>query len=272
MSIPVCDGERTAAVAIVADKGGSYEQSDLMQLTLLMEGMWKLVERERSMKALKDAENLAAIGRALSSVAHDMKTPLVAIGGFAKQVQRHLDPLDPCRVKTKIILKETERLEKMVEDMLDFSKPVELRKSFEQIGSLLAESVEVTKPLADAKNIELRIEAIDPVDGLQLDPMRIKRVLINLLTNAIEASPEGQPVRIVHRRLGKDLIVDVSDNGPGIPCEIRKDIFLPFFTTRKGGTGLGLPIVKKLIEAHKGGVEVLNTAFGTTFRLRLPAG
>ncbi len=272
MSIPVCDGERTAAVAIVADKGGSYDQPDLMQLTLLMEGMWKLVERERSMKALKDAENLAAIGRALSSVAHDMKTPLVAIGGFTKQVQRHLGPQDPYRVKTEIILKETERLEKMVEDMLDFSKPVELRKSFEQIGPLLAESVEVTKPLADAKDIELSLEAIDPVVGLQLDPMRIKRVLINLLTNAIEASPEGQPVRIVHRRLGKDLVVDVSDNGPGIPCEIRKDIFLPFFTTRKGGTGLGLPIVKKLIEAHKGGVEILNTPCGTTFRLRLPAG
>ena len=124
------------------------------------------------MKALKDAENLAAIGRALSSVAHDMKTPLVAIGGFTskKQVQRHLGPQDPYRVKTEIILKETERLEKMVEDMLDFSKPVELRKSFEQIGPLLAESVEVTKPLADAKDIELSLEAIDPVVGLQLYP------------------------------------------------------------------------------------------------------
>ncbi|MDA8306306.1 MAG: PAS domain S-box protein [Deltaproteobacteria bacterium] len=271
MSISVCDGERATAVTVVAKKAGSYDQSDLRQLTLLMDGMWKLIERERSIKALKDTENLAGIGRALSSVAHDMKTPLVAIGGFAKQVQRHLGPADPHWVKTEIILKETERLEKMVEDMLDFSKPVELRKSFEHIGPILAESVAVTKPLADAKAIELKIEAFGPIPALPLDPMRIKRVLINLLTNAIEASPKGQPVRIVHRRLGKDLVVDVSDKGAGIPCEIRKDIFSPFFTTRKGGTGLGLPIVKKVVEAHNGGIEVLNSPCGTTFRLRLPA-
>ncbi|MGC9194460.1 MAG: ATP-binding protein [Syntrophobacteraceae bacterium] len=270
LSIPVCLGERTIAVGVVANKRGCYDQSDLMQLTLLMDGMWKLIERERSMKALKDAENLAGIGRALSSVAHDMKTPLIAIGGFAKQVQRHLSPSDPSRAKTEIILKETERLQKMVEDMLDFSKPLELRKSFEQIGPILEESVAVTKPLADAKRIELRIEAVGPIPGIPLDPMRIKRVFINLLTNAIETSPEGQTVRIVHRRSDKHLVIDVSDNGPGIPCEIRKDIFSPFFTTRKGGTGLGLPIVRKVIEAHKGGIEVLNSPCGTTFRLRLP--
>ncbi|MGC8491508.1 MAG: PAS domain S-box protein [Syntrophobacteraceae bacterium] len=271
MTIPVCSGERTSAVAVVADKGGNYDQSDLTQLTLLMDGMWKLIERQRSMKALKEAENLAAIGRALSSVAHDMKTPLVAIGGFAKQIQRRIEPEDPCWKKTEIILKETERLEKMVADMLDFSKPVALQKSIEHIGVLLEDSVAVTKPLADKKKIELRVEAIGSIPALSLDPMRIKRVLINLLTNAIEASPEGQPVRIVQRRLGDDVIVDVSDNGPGIPCEIRKEIFLPFFTTRKGGTGLGLPIVKKVAEAHRGSIEILGTPCGTTFRLRLPA-
>ncbi|MDR3557586.1 MAG: PAS domain S-box protein [Syntrophobacteraceae bacterium] len=271
MSIPVFDGDRAIAVAVVANKGGSYDQSDLRQLTLLTDGMWKLIERERSMKALKEAENLAGIGRALSSVAHDMKTPLVAIGGFAKQIQRRVGPEDPCWAKTEIILKETERLEKMVEDMLDFSKPIELRTSVEQIGPILAESVAVTKPLADAKDIELRIEARGDIPALPLDPMRIKRVLINLLTNAIQSSPEGRPVRIVHRRSGKYLIIDVSDSGPGIPCEIQKDIFLPFFTTRKGGTGLGLPIVKKLIEAHKGRIELLSSPCGATFRLRLPA-
>jgi signal transduction histidine kinase/PAS domain-containing protein len=270
LSIPICQGERTIAVGVVANKRGCYDQSDLIQLTLLMDGMWKLIERERSIKALKDAENLAGIGRALSSVAHDMKTPLIAIGGFAKQVQRRLNPSDPSRAKTEIILKETERLQKMVEDMLDFSKPLELRKSFEQIGPILEESVAVIKPLADAKRIELRVEAVGPIPGIPLDPMRIKRVFTNLLTNAIEASPEGQPVRIVYRRSDKYLVIDVSDKGPGIPCEIRKDIFSPFFTTRKGGTGLGLPIVKKVIEAHKGGIEVLNSPCGTTFRLRLP--
>jgi signal transduction histidine kinase len=70
--------------------------------------------------------------------------------------------------------------------------------------------------------------------------------------------------------LGKDLVVDVTDKGPGIALEIRKEIFLPFFTTRKEGTGLGLPIVKKIIEAHNGSLEVLDTFRGATFRVRLP--
>ncbi len=270
MSIPVFDGQRITAVAVVANKSEDYDQSDLRQLTLLMDGMWKLIQRERSIKALKSAESLAAIGRALSIVAHDMKTPLIAIGGFAKQVQRHIGKADPDWGKMNIVLSETARLEKMVEEMLDFSKPVLLQKSQEQISAILEESVAVTKPLADRKKVHLQVEALEPAPPLLLDRSRIKRMFINLLTNAIEASPEGETVRIRYRRLGKNVAVNVSDEGPGIASEIRKEIFLPFFTTRTGGTGLGLPIVKKIIEAHEGSLEVLNTSRGATFRLTLP--
>ena len=111
MSIPVFDGERITAVAVVANKSEDYDQSDQRQLTLLMDGMWKLVERERSIKALKDAENLAAIGRALSCVAHDMKTPMIAIGGFSKQVQRNISKSHPDWNKMEIVLNEIDRLE-----------------------------------------------------------------------------------------------------------------------------------------------------------------
>ncbi|MGA2403788.1 MAG: PAS domain S-box protein, partial [Syntrophobacteraceae bacterium] len=141
MSIPVFEGERISAVAVVANKTDDYDQSDLRQLTLLMDGMWKLVQRERSIKALKDAENMAGIGRALSGVAHDMKTPLIAIGGFAKQVQRHIRKSHPDWGKMEIVLGETGRLEKMVKDMLDFSKPLSLEKSLEDISVILEESI-----------------------------------------------------------------------------------------------------------------------------------
>ncbi len=271
MSIPVFDGERITSVAVVANKSDDYDQSDLRQLTLLMDGMWKMIQRERSIKALEQAENLAAIGRALSCVAHDMKTPLIAIGGFAKQVQRHIGQEHPDWGKMGIVLSETERLEKMVEDMLDFSKPLQLQNSMEEIGAILEESVAVTKPLAEEKKVELRVETLEPAPPLLIDRSRIKQVFINLLTNAIEASPEGRAVKICYRRLGGDLVVDVTDKGPGIPLEIREEIFLPFFTTRKEGTGLGLPIVKKIVEAHEGSLEVLDTPRGATFRLRLPA-
>ncbi len=233
-----------------------------------MDGMWKLVQRARSIKALKDAENLAGIGRALSTVAHDMKTPLIAIGGFAKQVQRHLGKADPDWGKMKIVLSETDRLEKMVKEMLDFSKPLRLQKSQEDISAILEESVAVTKPLAEAKNVQLHVEATALAALLLLDRSRINRMFINLLTNAIEASPEGETVRICYcMRGGENVVVEVADQGPGIAFEIREEIFLPFFTTRKEGTGLGLPIVKKIIEAHEGSLEVLKTSNGATFRL-----
>jgi two-component system, OmpR family, phosphate regulon sensor histidine kinase PhoR len=270
MSIPVFDGQRITAVAVVANKSDDFDQSDLRQLSLLMDGMWKLIQRERSIKALKDSENLAAIGRALSGVAHDMKTPLIAIGGFVKQVQRHFAKTHPDWGKMGIVLSETERLEKMVEDMLDFSKPLQLRKAPAEISAVLEESVAVIKALADVKRVKLRVESLGSAPPVLLDCSRIKQVFINLLTNAIEASPKGRTVKICYRMLGKDLVVDVTDKGPGIAIEIRKEIFLPFFTTRKEGTGLGLPIVKKIIEAHNGSLEVLDTFIGATFRLRLP--
>ncbi len=272
MSIPVFDGERITAVAVVANKSEDYDQSDLRQLTLLMDGMWKLVERERSIKALKDAENLAAIGRALSCVAHDMKTPLIAIGGFSKQVQRNISRSHPDWGKMEIVLNEIERLEKMVKDMLDFSKPLHIQRSLEDIGIILEESIAVIKPSAEKKSVELRVESFaTPPPPLLLDRFRIIQVFINLLTNAVEASSEGETVKIRYCRRGDDLVVEIVDRGAGIASEIRKDIFLPFFTTRKEGTGLGLPIVKKIIEAHKGSLEVLdNPAKGSTFRIRLP--
>jgi signal transduction histidine kinase/DNA-binding response OmpR family regulator len=272
ISVPVLNEERVVAVAVLANKQDDYDQSDLRQLTLLLDGMWKLIERERSAKALKDSENLAAIGRALSCVAHDMKTPLVAIGGFVKQVQRHIEETDPDWDKMKIVLCETERLEKLVEDMLDFSKPLELRKSRENIDAILEESVAVTRLLADKKKVSLLVEALgSPPDPVPLDRLRIKRVFINLLANAIEASPEGEKVTVSYRRRAADLVVDVTDMGPGIAVEIRNEIFLPFFTTRRDGTGLGLPIVKKIVEAHGGSLMVLDTQRGATFRLRLPS-
>ena len=271
MSIPVLDGERITAVAVVANKSEGYDQSDLRQLTLLMDGMWKLVERERSIKALKDAENLAAIGRALSCVAHDMKTPMIAIGGFSKQVQRNISRSHPDWGKMEIVLNEIERLEKMIRDMLDFSKPLHIQRSLEDISIILEESIAVIKPLAEKKNIELRVETFTPPPPLLVDRFRLIQVFINLLTNAIEASPDAQTVKIRLCTRGNDLVVEVVDRGSGIASEIRKDIFLPFFTTRKEGTGLGLPIVKKIIEAHKGSLEVLdNPTKGATFRIRLP--
>lgn len=271
MSIPVFEADRITAVAIVANKPQDYDQSDIRQLTLLMDGMWRLIQRERSVKALKDAERLAGIGRALSSVAHDMKTPLVAIGGFTKLVQSHLSPENPDLAKMQIVLNETDRLEKLVRDMLDFSKPLDLDLSREQISKIIDESLEITKSLAEKKEVMLEAEPPGPIELVSLDRARIKQALINLLTNAVQASPEGTTVYVRYRQKDRDLFIDIVDCGCGIPAEIRKEIFSPFFTTKREGTGLGLPIVRKIIEAHGGHIEILdNVEGGSIFRITIP--
>lgn len=271
LSIPVFDAGRIVAIAIVANKEDAYDQSDVGQLTLLMDGMWKLMLRARSTKMLREAESLAGIGRALSSVAHDMKTPLVAIGGFAKFVQNHIPKESNDWEKMEIVLKETRRLEQLVGNMLYFSKPLELEKAPEDICSIIQDALEIAKPIADKKDITLRIESRGPIEPILMDGARVKQAILNLITNAVEATPNGRPVKLNCRKKGRSVIVEVIDCGCGIPAGQRKDIFAPFFTTKKEGTGLGLPIVKKIAEAHLGRVEVLdNPEDGVTFRLILP--
>ncbi len=271
LSIPVFDGDRIVALAIVANKSEDYDQSDERQLTLLMDGMWKLIVRAQSAKMLRESESLAGVGRALSSVAHDMKTPLVAIGGFAKIVQGHMAIGSPDWEKMQIIMKETGRLEQMVRNMLDFSKPLDLQKTPEDIYGIMLEAIDIARPLAEKKEIPLLLDSGELVEPVLMDGARVKQAILNLVTNAIEATPKGRPVRLESRKKGRSLIVEVKDCGCGIPVEQRKEIFVPFFTTKKEGTGLGLPIVKKIAEAHHGRVEILDNAEGgVTFRLVLP--
>jgi signal transduction histidine kinase len=271
MVSPILEGGRVVGVAAVANKDEDYDARDVRQHTLLLDGMWKLIQREKAERALRESEGLAAIGRALSSVAHDMKTPLVAIGGFSRLVQGHLSEDSPDRRKLGIVLGETERLEKMVRDMLDFSRPLVLEKKNERLDHLVNESFVIVESTAQAKKITISYEFSPDLPEILVDPLRVRQALINVLMNAIQASPEDDEIIVRVRRKGSFLLVDIVDRGPGIPPAKRKEVFYPFITTKKGGTGLGLPIIKKIMEAHDGKAEILdNAGTGITFRMSFP--
>ncbi len=270
MTVPVFDGERIVALAVVGDKDTDYDDSDARQISLLLDGMWSLIRRERAEKALREAESLAAMGRALSGVAHDIKTPLIAIGGFTRIVQNHLESENADWKKLDIVLKETGRLEKMVKDMLDFSRPLELNRSREDLVDVVLETFTLLEPVANERGVRLESDLRRTAPVL-IDPMRMKQALMNLLLNAIQASPEGRRVTTRIDTLGRSLVLEVIDCGCGIPGDKRREIFSPFFTTKKEGTGLGLPIVKKIVEAHSGCIEVVdNPDVGVTFRVSIP--
>ncbi|RJR51754.1 MAG: hypothetical protein C4576_03105 [Desulfobacteraceae bacterium] len=242
-----------------------------------------LRDRERAEQMrVRNAERLAAMGKALSGVAHDMKTPLMAIGGFTRQVMTKARKVGTgpgefsgfvteTEEKLSIVIKETQRMESMLKDMLDFARPLELGLSREDIHKVVEESLAVVTSIADEKGIPLLNRCADDLPKVSLDVMRMKQVLINLLINAIQASPERETVTIRGYPDGKWLVLEVTDCGCGIPRNKREEIFVPFYTTKQDGTGLGLPIVKKIVEAHRGRIQILdNPGPGLTFRVAIP--
>jgi signal transduction histidine kinase len=231
-----------------------------------------LRDRERTMqRRLHEAGRLAAMGKAISGLAHDLKTPLIAIGGFSRLIHRNLEEDSPHREKLGIIVEEVQRLERMIKEMLDFSRPLELHRSQEDMSKVISQSLAIVSNLAQERKVRVEWQSSQNLPLISFDAARMKQALINLLINAIEASPEEETVAVYSYRKGRRIIIDVSDQGCGIPVDKKEEIFSPFFTTKENGTGLGLPIVKKIIEAHQGYLEVLqNREKGVIFRIRIP--
>ncbi|MEW6664464.1 MAG: ATP-binding protein [Thermodesulfobacteriota bacterium] len=231
-----------------------------------------LVEKERrEHRGRVETERLAAIGMAVSEIAHDMKAPLVAIGGFAGQVHRDLGEDDRTRVKIELVIRETARLQCMVKNMLEFGRPLHLQAVSGNLIEIVKECIQIMRPVARDSGIVLK-EDLDPaLPAFLLDGERIKEVVINLITNAIQASPRGEAVWISTCRNGSRAEVSISDHGHGIAEEDRERIFDPFFSKKKGGTGLGLSTARKIVNAHEGSVSVCqNHDKGVTFRVILP--
>lgn len=216
-----------------------------------------LVERERKKhRALVRAESLAAVGRAVLELAHDMKTPLMAIGGFTTQISRALDGDDPKQKKLRVVIQETGRLEKMVREMLDFGKPAELQLKATNLNDLVREVTDTIRPVAEKAQVVLDTDLDLLLCPLMLDGPKVKQALLNLAMNALEASPSGEHVIIKTVVDHHGVNLHVIDGGPGIDREDVENIFKPFFTKKSKGTGLGLPIVKKIVQAQIGRAHV----------------
>jgi two-component system, NtrC family, sensor histidine kinase HydH len=229
-------------------------------------------EREkRAQQSLRESASLIAMGKALSAAAHDMKSPLTAIGGFARLVHKRLKEDDQSRQMLAIVIKETDRLEAMARDMLDFSRPLKLDLTHGDLNEFLRETLVIVDFQAREKNVALEAEFSASLPYVEFDILRMEQVFINLVVNALQASPKGEKVLIRTYQGGGRVYIEVVDHGPGIPVQDREKIFSPFFTTKKEGTGLGLPIALKVLNAHGGTLEVLQTSEkGAALRVGLP--
>lgn len=230
-----------------------------------------LKDRESTaQKKFLQAENLAVMGKSLAAAAHDMKTPLMLIGGFAKRILKEMDDEDPAHMKLTLIIKETEKMESMIRDMLDFSKPLTLNRIRENFDTTVQNALARVKETCRRENVTIQYRAASEVLDISFDPLRLEQVIVNLVLNALEASPEGGAVVVTLSPSQDGRFLEVADSGCGIPFAKKQKVFDPFFTTKKEGTGLGLPIVKKIVEAHGWSLQVLdNDGGGTIFRVEI---
>lgn len=262
-------------VLMPAGEFSAQSFGNLMEILLfnLVGGLlgW-LRDRELShQERLRSVECLAAMGRAVSSIAHDIKAPLVAIGGLTNQVRRKLAAGDPVRSKLDVVSEQTARLETLVKDMLAFARPLNLEKIPADINRLIAEVLVVASETAGQRNIQIKDRLAADLPRLEVDCHRLQQAVLNLVMNAVDASSEGETVTVHTARRNKCIIIEVMDRGPGVSPEIEKEIFKPFVSTKKEGTGLGLSIVKKVVEAHAGILSFHNNGQrGATFQISLP--
>jgi two-component system sensor histidine kinase HydH len=221
--------------------------------------------------SMKKAERLSAAGRLAASLAHEIRNPLASISGAAGILRRGTASAEYRNDCLDIIDKESQRLNKLLTGFLNFAKPRMPRMQRTDPNALLASVVSLALHMAESSNISLLHESRASSPEIECDTEQLKQVLLNLLINAIEASPPETTIRIRAAVVNGVLAMEVQDQGGGISEEHLDHIFDPFFTTKPKGTGLGLAISSMIVAQHGGSLGFRkNPGCGATFRVELP--
>ncbi|MFQ5600639.1 MAG: ATP-binding protein [Candidatus Krumholzibacteriia bacterium] len=227
---------------------------------------------EKLNKLLYLNEKLAALGQASSQIAHEIRNPLTALGGFARRMlrSRRLEASD--REAVEVIVRETARLERILNDQLAFVRSARLQRAPTSLNALVQESRSLLRQQLDGRGVQVQVDLDPELPQVLLDADRMKQVLVNLLMNAIAAVDPGGTIRIATRRLDREVEVEMANTGPPIPPEVETTLFVPFATTRQEGTGLGLAVVHQIVTEHGGRIRVhSDDPWGSVFKIRLPA-
>jgi len=260
-------GGGESILAITASRLGADEGGAVLSIR-------DISERAR-LERMKDEFVLTA--------SHELRSPLTSVQGFAELLMLERERLSPKQAETvEIILDNSRHLVRLLNDLLDLARSDAGRLTIKpvpsEVGALVEDVMRTMRPQAESRDQEL-VQEIEPdLPRVNVEPDRIRQVLVNLLTNAHEYSPDGAMIRVTAARVGEEVEVAVSDDGPGIPAEQLEHIFERFtrgdagLTQRVGGTGLGLAISKSLVELHGGAIGATSVVDeGSTFRIVLPA-
>jgi len=227
--------------------------------------------REREMRFM---ERLADVGKAVAQVVHEIRKPLMLIGGFAHQVRQcgALEKDDGNRHKLSIIEEEVRRLEALLNGIRLLTRPASAsQKRSLNINDLLRETFDLLEPMLQDHVVKLEVTLAEETLMIHGDGDQLKQVFLNLLQNASDAMGGVGTIRVTSRRINRSVQIDIEDEGPGVPHDVQDKVFDPFFTTKAQGTGLGLAISRNIIQDH-GGTIVLGPQEkqGATFTIELP--
>ncbi|MDB4967715.1 MAG: histidine kinase [Myxococcales bacterium] len=227
-------------------------------------------ERKRLQARLLHTERLSALGEMAARIAHEVRNPLVSIGAAAQVVIEELPASSPVAGEVGAIAREVKRLDAIVTDFLKFARPrrAELRAC--DLAGVVDETVALVKAKAPALTLVVHLER--PLRA-RCDADAIKQVLLNVLLNAVEASPKDSTIDCDAQTVGRQLILSVADRGSGVAGEVRRRVFDPFFSTKTRGTGLGLAVSKQIVDEHQGRIRLFNRrGGGTRVVIELPVG
>jgi PAS domain S-box-containing protein len=242
-------------------------------------------ERIGALLTLRDAESvhriedeielsrrLAAIGRLTSGVAHEVKNPINAIVVHLEVLRQKLNQVDPdTRRHMDVIGSEIKRLDRVVQTLVDFTRPVDLHLIDLDLRKVVDEVVLLASPEAERHNVHIERETAPEPLPVRVDADLVKQAILNIVINGVQAMPEGGHLQITMQREGESGRLTVRDEGPGIPAEIRDKIYNLYFTTKKGGSGIGLPMAYRVVQLHNGSLEFDSVdGHGATFVLRIP--
>ena len=234
-----------------------------------------ITERMETERRIRESERLAHIGKLTTSLAHEIRNPLSSVKMNSQIILKNTEFNGNDKRRMEIIFNETSRLERILDEMLNFAKPIRINLDPVSIHSIINSCLEIVDVRMKGKGIRVKKRYGKEIPGILLDHDRVEQAIINVLLNAVEALQVGGEIVIVtrHETKNKGMIqIEILDNGPGISPEDLPYIFDPFFSNKKKGTGLGLSNVKKIIEAHGGTVHtILRKPQGTHVFLTIPA-
>ena len=221
----------------------------------------------RDVTAIRQMENevtrsrhLNSIGSLAAGVAHEIRNPLSSIKGFAVYFKERLSGNKEDEQMADVMIQETERLNRVISQLIEFARPLELKKEKVQFVELVQHTIKLIAADAQKNKISVEIDAVADLPEVEVDPDKIKQVLLNIFLNSLAALKDGGKLIIALELKADNLTVVISDNGAGIKKLDLLRIYDPYFTSKPAGTGLGLAVVQKIMEAHGGKINVESTA------------